>query len=342
MRICWTAIIVQTGPDALLLRPLHHRVSVADLIAIRNLQRKPTGIELEKLNKGLRKKKKAANKKKGDGGPKTEEDRWKEQMERGGLVQPGAMKGKDEEDDDDEEGGGGASKARNRLARQDNFQGETNAIDVDKHMMAYIEEEMRKRRGGDGADGSGAADEAARQQARAVLSNPEDELYKVAEKYTRLQQEARSAAQAQKLLSSRSRPDDEEGEGSVGLSSAMLSGIPEVELGMDSRLKNIEDTERAKKAMLEARAQRPRRNGDEEGDDMLAKARFFAPKNQTRSDAQALAEARAEATGEPLPSQTASGSAGQKRERGDDRKQMASDEIVMQRFKKRQMNQMKR
>lgn len=272
-------------------------------------------------------------------------------MEKGGLVRPGSLKapaGKDDEDDEEEGGGASGNKARNRLARQDNFQGETNAIDVDKHMMAYIEEEMRKRRAalGEGGDNAGAAGDTA-SQARAVLSNPEDELYKVAEKYTRLQQEARNAALASKLLSTRSRPDDEEGEGSVGLSSAMLSGIPEVELGMDSRLKNIEDTERAKRLMREERAQRPRRN-DEEGESseaMLAKARFFSPRNQTRSDAQALAEARAEASGQPPPQASSSGGgAGQKRSHsgGDERRNMASDELVMQRFKKRQMNQMKR
>ena len=71
-------------------------------------------------------------------------------MERGGLVRPGDMKGSgaggahEEGDDDDDDQSGAAVKSRNRLARQSNFQGETNVIDVDKHMMAYIEEEMKK------------------------------------------------------------------------------------------------------------------------------------------------------------------------------------------------------
>lgn len=98
--------------------------------------------------------------------------------------------------------------------------------------MTYIEEEMRKRRAAAGGSVDASAT-ASPSDVKAVLSNPEDELYKVAEKYTRLQQEARNAATANKLISNRARPDDEEGEGNVGLSSAMLSGIPEVELGME-------------------------------------------------------------------------------------------------------------
>lgn len=232
----------------------HNSISVSDLLALRALQRKPGGIELDRLNKGLKKKKPKKKK-----GADTEEDRWKQQMERGGLVQAGSLRpppgeGAGADDDDDEEEAGAGNRHRNRLANKDNFQGETNLIDVDKHMMAYIEEEMKKRRqGGDGdEDGSVTASAG---DVRAVLSNPEDELYKVAEKYTRLQQEARNAAQANKLISNRAKADDEEGEGNVGLSSAMLSGIPEVELGMDSRLKNIEDTEKAKRALFEARKQ---------------------------------------------------------------------------------------
>ncbi|CAO1631463.1 unnamed protein product [Parajaminaea phylloscopi] len=313
-------------------------LSVNDLIALRSLQRKPTGIELGKLNKGLKKKKKKAQ----DAAPSSKEDRWREQMERGGLVNPSDMAGHssagtrpdngEDEDEDSDRDDGAKSKARNRLARKDNFQGETNAIDVDKHMMAYIEEEMKKRKEGAGETApSGGSTEI-----QAVLSNPEDELYKVAEKYARLQQEARNAAQANNLLAKRSRPDDEEGEGSVGLSSAMLSGIPEVELGMDSRLKNIEDTERAKRALYEKRRNAAKAD---EADDLLAGARFSRAKQQAQSDAQALASARASAAGqsgfEPTPPTDS-------KRRYNDRKEMASDDLVMQRFKKRQMNQMKR
>lgn len=73
-------------------------ISIADLIALRALQKKPAGIELNKLNKGQKKKKKKQDKAKG---AQTEEERWKEQMERGGLVRPGSMKGDADDGDDD-------------------------------------------------------------------------------------------------------------------------------------------------------------------------------------------------------------------------------------------------
>lgn len=318
-----------------------YRSLVAELIALRNFQKKPTGIELDKLNRGLKKKRK----KRKDSVPQSAEERWMEQMEdclvkrenpTYNCAPRGASYGDDEDEDGDEESGGNhdgpsSNKSRNKLARKDNFQGETNAIDVDKHMMAYIEEEMKKRKTVSDGDVPSASSESV----QVVLSNPEDEIYKVAEKYARLQQEARTAAQAKKLISKRSRPDDEEGEGNVGLSSAMLSGIPEVELGMDSRLKNIEDTEKAKRALFEARHQAKR----SQEDDLLANARFFRPKQQAQSDAQALAVARAAATGQLesfAPNRVAS-----KRSHSE-RKEMASDEVVMQRFKNRQLNQMKR
>lgn len=73
---------------------------MADLVALRNLQRKPTGIELDKLNHGVKKKKKKSAK---DKSAMTDEDRWREQMEQGGLVRPGEMKGKAARDDDDDD-----------------------------------------------------------------------------------------------------------------------------------------------------------------------------------------------------------------------------------------------
>ncbi|CAO1637414.1 unnamed protein product [Sympodiomycopsis kandeliae] len=325
------------------------RLSVADLIALRNLNRKPTGIELDKLNKGVMKKKKKKNNKQ-TSTASTEEDRWKEQMAKGGLVQPGQMPsqasnskaggGSDSDSDSDDDQS--TPKGKRRRVRQDNFQGETNVIDVDKHMMAYIEAEMLKRRGETTSDPKSVSSS----DITSVLSNPEDELYKVAEKYTRLQSEARNAATANKLIANKSRPDDEEGEGNVGLSSAMLSGIPEVELGMDSRLKNIEETEKAKRTLYEQRKLNRDHQG-KEADDLLANARFFNPKRQIQSDAQVLAEEKRKAEEQeriknegyqqeqPQQRYSNSNHRGPKRE-------TATDDQVMQRFKKRQMNNMKR
>lgn len=70
-------------------------VSVQDLIALRSLTRKPTGIELDRLNKGERKRK--AKKEKSSA--QLEEERWEAQMKRGGLMS-GTAGGAGEEDEE--------------------------------------------------------------------------------------------------------------------------------------------------------------------------------------------------------------------------------------------------
>jgi hypothetical protein len=110
--------------------------------------------------------------------------------------------------------------------KTDNFTHQTGILDVDKHMMAFIERELQKRRGQEG----GEIDTEKELQAL----DPTDELYKVAERYR-----------------TKSKPQEE---GNVATSAAMLTAIPEVDLGIDNRLKNIEDTERAKKKLQEIRA----------------------------------------------------------------------------------------
>lgn len=100
----------------------------------------------------------------------------------------------DEEDKD--------AKAR-RVVRTNNFTQQTNVLDVDKHMMAYIEENMRLRKGAqdEGEEDGGPAD-------------PYAELFKITDRY--------------KL-----NKEKEQEEGSVTNSMAMLTAIPEVDLGME-------------------------------------------------------------------------------------------------------------
>lgn len=83
-------------------------------------------------------------------------------------------------------------------------------------MMAYIESEMRKRMQAPGQE-LPSGDRLA-----AAVNDPEDELYRVAEKYRALQSAARPEPKSQ-----------EEDEGNVTLSAAMLSSIPEIDLGME-------------------------------------------------------------------------------------------------------------
>jgi len=162
----------------------------------------------------------------------------------------------------DEEG----ARAR-KAVRSNNFTQQTNTLDVDKHMMAYIEEQMRQR-----YQKTQNKDDANNQP-----FDPKEELYRITT--TQKKQEI---------------PVDE---GNVTNSMKMLTAIPEVDLGMDTRLKNIEDTERAKRSAAEARLLSDRSRLKE--DDYLGPARFATLRNKDSAD------------------------------------QNATDEVVLERFKKR-------
>ncbi|SPO29795.1 uncharacterized protein UTRI_06067_B [Ustilago trichophora] len=284
-------------------------ISVQDLIALRSLTRKPTGIELERLNKGEKKKKK---KHKENSSSQQDEERWEEQMKTGGLMAgsssaAAAGAGDDEESDQED-----SSKAR-RLVRKNNFQGETGTVDVDKHMMAYIEQEMKKRTTNPSSSSSSSTLD--QSSLLPAVNNPEDALYALAEKY--------------KELSRSIKPEQtqEEREGNVALSAAMLSSIPEVDLGIDTRMKNIEDTEKAKREFYENR-----RNKDAKGDaqaaadDAFAGARFQRQRPRTNNS--------------DFHHHRSSDAAQQNgaHNRGERKQQLATDQLVLDRFKKRQRN----
>lgn len=251
------------------------------------MRAKPSGIELERLNKGeVRKKKKKKQEKKGQ---ETEEDRWAEQMKVGGLVKRSASEAKrekeesdgdevgddDDDDDDNDDDEFKGTAVIPRLIKQNVFQGETGTVDVDKHMMAYIEEEMKKR------NQRGEVDEKLNdaEKFKIALLNPNDELYSVDEKYKKILQSAKEALEAAKKninSGSKAKEQDDREEGNATLSSAMLNGVPEVDLGIDQRMKNIEETERAKRAMMEAQKLKSRDIREEEEGD-FASARCKSP-----------------------------------------------------------------
>lgn len=126
-------------------------------------------------------------------------------------------------------------------------------------------------------------------------------------------------------------------EGNVTLSTAMLTAIPEVDLGIDNRLKNIEETEKAKRALFEkqqADAARQLRKEDIEADNYAASRFYRAPiqanyaNNTNLSDADTLRLAReAAARGEIDGFEVVTGHV--------DQRQTASDETVVARFKAR-------
>jgi hypothetical protein len=105
------------------------------------------------------------------------------------------------------------------------FASETNRCDVDLPMLTYIEEEIAKKKG-------------IKSDQEAVIEkprNPEDALYELPEHI--------------KVLTVRKKTEDM-------MSNTMLSGIPEVDLGIDAKIRNIEATEEAKQRLMQERLKR--------------------------------------------------------------------------------------
>ncbi|XP_064649756.1 splicing factor C9orf78 homolog [Lineus longissimus] len=113
------------------------------------------------------------------------------------------------------------------------FAAETNRRDEDADMLTYVEEELKKRKG--------------------------------------LNTDADAAAQKQKTVDDVLLDCPEHLRSSTGkktedmLSNQMLSGIPEVDLGIEAKIKNIESTEEAKQRMIEER----RRKKEQEVSDFV-------------------------------------------------------------------------
>uniref|UniRef100_A0A3B4X5C0 Chromosome 9 open reading frame 78 n=1 Tax=Seriola lalandi dorsalis TaxID=1841481 RepID=A0A3B4X5C0_SERLL len=116
-------------------------------------------------------------------------------------------------------------KDRNRDMTEDetdlnlgtSFSAETNRRDEDADMMKYIETELKKKKG---------LVEAEEQKVK--VKNAEDHLYELPENIR-----VNSAKKTEEMLSNQ-----------------MLSGIPEVDLGIDAKIKNIIQTEDAKAKLL--------------------------------------------------------------------------------------------
>ena len=102
------------------------------------------------------------------------------------------------------------------------FSKETRVRDEDEEMRKFIETEMEKRRGKN-TDEEDDSSKYMSPEEQALMSLPEH------------------------LRKSNSKKNEEM------LSSQMLSGIPEVDLGIDEKIRNIEATESAKKKLSEAR-----------------------------------------------------------------------------------------
>ena len=133
-----------------------------------------------------------------------------------------------------------------------NFARETNQRDEDAEMQKFIEEQLRLKKeqerlsqlGKDNADSEGGSSSGPK------FKRPEDALFDVP-KY---------------LIENQSKHKSEE-----SLSEQMLSGIPEVDLGVDERIRNIEETEKAKQKLLSNRHGRSSRsNNADDADNQYA------------------------------------------------------------------------
>jgi len=103
------------------------------------------------------------------------------------------------------------------------FSAETNKRDEDEEMMKYIEEQLSKRKGKMKMENEPAAGEEAK------YCSPEEAALQAVPDHLR----ASSTRRSEEMLSNQ-----------------MLSGIPEVDLGIDAKIRNIEATEEAKLKLL--------------------------------------------------------------------------------------------
>jgi len=102
------------------------------------------------------------------------------------------------------------------------FAAETNRRDEDAEMLKYVEEELARRKGHLKEE----------EEVKDIQKSQADSLYDLPEHL--------------KKYSSEKRSEDM-------LSNQMLSGIPEIDLGIEAKIKNIEATEEAKQQLIEER-----------------------------------------------------------------------------------------
>ncbi|KAJ3056721.1 hypothetical protein HK097_004874 [Rhizophlyctis rosea] len=240
------------------------------------------------------------------------------------LLKGEKKKRKDKPEDDDPwklKSGGGLVDIANVKGRQFNADGtssssafatESNAMDTQRLMDDFIEKELRKRKG---IDPSAEAEDS---KAATRSTDYRDQLFEIPEH-----------------LRTQSKPVSE---GNVTLSTSMLTAIPEVDLGIDIKLRNIEETERAKRRMQEAK------NAPDRDPVIVAAERFQTntrrrtelvhgpgspsrpPRNQPASPP--TSPQRTFVTGGPFAGPDAD-------KKKFDKKTMATDEMVMERFRKR-------
>ncbi|KAF7495168.1 hypothetical protein SSS_07377 [Sarcoptes scabiei] len=165
----------------------------------------------------------------------------------------------------DNQSGGGSKKTfgltdaetlASELDLGNTFSIETNRRDEDSELMKYVEEELAKRR-------KSNAKECSESSVKSSTSSQQDSYKDLLMKTL--------PENLFKLISETKNKSEEM------LPSHMLSGIPEVDLGIEERIKNIEKTETARNKLIEKRMQQDIQK--REDDNLLPKNLSLAPKN---------------------------------------------------------------
>ncbi|KAJ1994864.1 hypothetical protein H4R33_000098 [Dimargaris cristalligena] len=171
--------------------------TLLELIELRKLRKRPVGMSLEDLANRPKSRRTSKNSR------------------------------KDQTSDDQEDESQDGNKGKPLSGVLGSFTTQTEIVDVDKHMMSYIESQLKK------INGEGEEPETGADSSSLKSSDPQADLYQIPNH-----------------LKVESKPIQE---GSALISSALLSAVPEVDLGVDSKLQNIEATERAKRDVNEGK-----------------------------------------------------------------------------------------
>lgn len=184
------------------------------------------------------------------------------------------------------------------------FSAETKKLDNEEHMMDYIEKEMSKRktRPDDSDDNPSSYD----QKFKALYHVP-DHL------------QVQKKEQSEEMLSNQ-----------------MLSGIPEVDLGLEAKFHNIEETEQAKQEQ-----HKQRRPGDTstQRNFTLHSLRFHRgskhPSQQSKKEEEPAKPEYIPVVGENEPELMPTGHVEKQRKKKLDQSQMATDDFHYDRFRKK-------
>ncbi|CAL5208754.1 unnamed protein product [Lathyrus oleraceus] len=204
--------------------------------------------------------------------------------------------------------GGGDGGDKDDLVLQDTFAQETAVMDEDPNMVKYIEQELAKKRGRN-------IDE--EDQVENELKRAEDELYTIPDH-----------------LKVKKRNSEES-------STQWTTGIAEIQLPIEYKLKNIEETEAAKKLLQEKRLMVGRAKSDfsipsSYSADYFQRGRDYAEK--LRREHPELYKERSLQDDSSAPKQNDTGSDAA----GAIQRQAATDQFMLERFKKRERHRVRR